>query len=140
MNNSNPVHSKMSPKSKTAAFLSAMAFAFAALPAAAQSDIQWDRPAPPAYNQNADPYRPLPQERMFSPRQVEALVAPIALFPDTLVAQIMMAATYPYDVEDAADHVFGVFVCVCHAGDPFLVRCFRPDGGGRQGGGSTPGR
>ncbi|MHB1207179.1 MAG: DUF3300 domain-containing protein, partial [Rhodospirillaceae bacterium] len=96
----------MSPKSRAAAFLSAVAFAFAALPAAAQSDIQWDRSAPPAYNQNArDPYRPLPEARLFSPREVAALVASIALFPDSLVAQILMAATYPYDVEDAANWV-----------------------------------
>ncbi len=92
---------QMSPKSRVAALLSMSAFAFAALPAAAQSDIQWDRPAAPAYDQ----YRPVPEARYFSPREVESLVAPIALFQDTLVAQILMAATYPYDVEDAADWV-----------------------------------
>ena len=89
----------MSPKSRVAALLSMSAFAFAALPAVAQSDIQWDRPAAPAYDQ----YRQVPEARYFSPREVESLVAPIALFQDTLVAQILMAATYPYDVEDAAD-------------------------------------
>ena len=70
--------------------LSAAAFAFAAFPAAAQSDIQWD------------PYRAGPQAGYVAAREAESLVAPIALFPDTLVAQILMAATYPYDIEDAA--------------------------------------
>ena len=35
--------------------------------------------------------------------QLEQMVAPIALYPDTLVAQILAAATYPAQVVDA-DH------------------------------------
>ncbi len=31
----------------------------------------------------------------------DGLVAPIALYPDTLVAQILGAATFPYEVVDA---------------------------------------
>lgn len=61
----------------------------------AQSDIQWDRPS------YRDSYA-APRAGYVSPREAESLVAPIALFPDNLVAQILMAATYPYDVEDAA--------------------------------------
>lgn len=34
--------------------------------------------------------------------QLEQLVAPIALYPDSLVAQILMAATYPIEVVEAA--------------------------------------
>jgi hypothetical protein len=109
MRNPSTVSGTMSSKPRVAALLSAAAFAFAAYPANARSDIQWDRPAPPAYNQPGynqnDPYRPLPEARLFAPREVEAMVAPIALFPDSLVAQILMAATYPYDVEDAANWV-----------------------------------
>ena len=105
MSNTNLVR-KMSPKARVTALLSATAFAFAALPASAQSDIQWDRPAPPSYNQPASgQYQSAPQAGYISPREAESLAAPIALFPDSLVAQILMAATYPYDVEDAANWV-----------------------------------
>jgi len=38
----------------------------------------------------------------FPPDQIEQLVAPIALYPDALVAQILMASTYPLDVVEAA--------------------------------------
>jgi hypothetical protein len=34
--------------------------------------------------------------------QLEQLVAPIALYPDALVAQILMASTYPLEVVEAA--------------------------------------
>ena len=33
--------------------------------------------------------------------QVDRLVAPIALYPDPLIAQILMAATYPLEVVEA---------------------------------------
>lgn len=35
-------------------------------------------------------------------QQIDALVAPIALYPDALLAQVLMAATYPQDIEAAA--------------------------------------
>ena len=38
---------------------------------------------------------PLPKDR------IEQLVAPIALYPDALLTQILMAATYPLDVVQA---------------------------------------
>ena len=38
-----------------------------------------------------------------SPRELDSLTAPIALYPDQLLADIMMAATYPMEVRDAAD-------------------------------------
>jgi hypothetical protein len=38
----------------------------------------------------------------FSREQIEQLVAPIALYPDALVAQILMASTYPLEVVQAA--------------------------------------
>ncbi len=37
----------------------------------------------------------------FPPDQIEQMVAPIALYPDALIAQIMMASTYPLDVVQA---------------------------------------
>ncbi len=38
----------------------------------------------------------------FKPEELEQLVAPIALYPDSLVAQILMASTYPLEVVQAA--------------------------------------
>lgn len=38
----------------------------------------------------------------FSADQLEQLVAPIALYPDSLVAQILMASTYPLEIVQAA--------------------------------------
>jgi len=39
--------------------------------------------------------------KKFPPEQIEQLVAPIALYPDDLVSQILMAATYPLEVVEA---------------------------------------
>jgi hypothetical protein len=41
---------------------------------------------------------PVKQE---TPYELDQLVAPIALYPDTLVAQILAAATYPAEVVEA---------------------------------------
>ena len=38
----------------------------------------------------------------FKPEEIEALVAPIALYPDSLVSQILMASTYPLELVEAA--------------------------------------
>ena len=38
----------------------------------------------------------------FPPEEIERLVAPIALYPDALLAQIFMAATYPLDIVQAS--------------------------------------
>src|SRR5512134_4188623 len=38
----------------------------------------------------------------FKAEEIEQLVAPIALYPDALVAQILMASTYPLEVVSAA--------------------------------------
>jgi hypothetical protein len=38
----------------------------------------------------------------FSSEQLEQLVAPIALYPDALVGQVLMAATYPLEIVQAA--------------------------------------
>jgi len=42
------------------------------------------------------------QSTKFSPAQIEQLVAPIALYPDGLTVQILIAATYPLEVVEAA--------------------------------------
>ena len=38
----------------------------------------------------------------FSHEQLDQLTAPVALYPDSLLSQVLMAATYPADVADAA--------------------------------------
>jgi hypothetical protein len=47
------------------------------------------------------PDRPDSAKEPFPPDQIEQLVAPIALYPDALLAQILMAATYPLDIVQA---------------------------------------
>lgn len=41
-------------------------------------------------------------EDLFPQEQIEQLVAPVALYPDALLAQVFMASTYPLDVVQAA--------------------------------------
>src|SRR5689334_2333158 len=41
-------------------------------------------------------------QRPFKTEEIEQLVAPIALYPDALVAQILMASTYPLEIVSAA--------------------------------------
>ena len=38
----------------------------------------------------------------FKPEEIDALVAPIALYPDELLSQIFMASTYPLEVVQAS--------------------------------------
>ena len=40
-------------------------------------------------------------QQVLKPEQLDALVAPIALYPDTLLAQVLMASTYPLEVVQA---------------------------------------
>jgi hypothetical protein len=41
--------------------------------------------------------------KTFTAAQLDQLLAPIALYPDPLLAQILMAATYPLEVLEAAN-------------------------------------
>ncbi|WP_233233910.1 DUF3300 domain-containing protein [Bordetella sp. LUAb4] len=54
----------------------------------------------------AQPPSPVPQETpqppSFSPEEIESLVAPIALYPDPVLAQVLMASTYPLEIVHAA--------------------------------------
>src|SRR6202044_1199045 len=43
-----------------------------------------------------------PTEQQLSEGQIEQLVAPIALYPDPLLTQVLMASTYPLEVVEAA--------------------------------------
>ena len=42
----------------------------------------------------------------FNAEQLDQMLAPIALFPDALLSQVMMASTYPKDVAEAAEWAF----------------------------------
>jgi hypothetical protein len=42
---------------------------------------------------------------VFSDEQLDQMLAPIALYPDSLLSQVLMASTYPADVADAAKWV-----------------------------------
>ena len=42
-----------------------------------------------------------PQQQLLDAAQLDQLVAPIALYPDPLVAQVLMASTYPLEVVQA---------------------------------------
>ncbi len=60
--------------------------------------------APPPPDESQPEYAPAPgQPQGLSPDQLEQLVAPIALYPDALLAQVLAASTYPAQVADA-DH------------------------------------
>jgi uncharacterized membrane protein YgcG len=61
------------------------------------------RPDNPPYEDSQYAQQPSPAAQPFVAEQLEQLVAPIALCPDTLVAQILTASTYPAQVA-AADN------------------------------------
>ena len=42
------------------------------------------------------------QSTTYKPEQLEALVAPIALYPDSVLSQALMASTYPLEIVLAA--------------------------------------
>jgi hypothetical protein len=63
-----------------------------ALPGAALAQT-----SPPPAQQAATP-----SQQLLSNQQLDALVAPIALYPDTLLSEVLMASTYPLEVVEAA--------------------------------------
>ena len=75
----------------------------------ALSTLLWaqEQPAPdqgPAASdqaQEADPQQPAPPPAPLNPQQLQNLVAPIALYPDTLLSEILVASTYPIEVVEA---------------------------------------
>lgn len=59
-------------------------------PAAAQDDVSADAAVVPAA-----------EEPQFTDAELDALAAPVALYPDSLLAQVFVAATFPLDVMKA---------------------------------------
>jgi hypothetical protein len=41
------------------------------------------------------------QDELLKPAELDALVAPIALYPDSLLATVLMASTYPLEIVQA---------------------------------------
>ncbi|MBR1149284.1 DUF3300 domain-containing protein [Bradyrhizobium sp. JYMT SZCCT0428] len=57
---------------------------------------------PPAAGTSAQPAsQPQPSAELLKPAQLEAMVAPIALYPDELLANVLAASTYPLEVVQA---------------------------------------
>ena len=54
--------------------------------------------APAAQGQAA----PAPQQKIFKNEELDQMMAPVALYPDSVLSQILMASTYPSDVTEAA--------------------------------------
>lgn len=73
--------------------LTAAAFVFVASAAGAQTPPPADA-NPPAQSQ------PAPEQKLTQP-ELDQLMAPIALYPDPLLSQVLMASTYPQDVAEA---------------------------------------
>jgi Protein of unknown function (DUF3300) len=57
--------------------------------------------SPQAPEQGALPGQVPPPAAPLNPQQLQDLVAPIALYPDTLLSQILVACTYPIEVVEA---------------------------------------
>ena len=55
-----------------------------------------------AYCSSALAQEAQPAQPTFKPEELEQIVAPIALYPDSLLAQIFMASTYPLEIVEAA--------------------------------------
>ena len=72
--------------------------ALLALPAPVMS--QAPPPPPPTSSGSAPPAgaKPADEQKTFSQAELEQLLAPIALYPDSLFAQVLMASTYPLDI------------------------------------------
>jgi hypothetical protein len=69
----------------------------AAAPAATAQEYPVQESAEPAQAAETPPAA----SAAFSPAQLEQLVAPIALYPDSLLSQVLMAATYPLEIVEA---------------------------------------
>ncbi|HET7925753.1 MAG TPA: DUF3300 domain-containing protein, partial [Rhodanobacteraceae bacterium] len=71
--------------------------ALIALLAAGALDAQGTpQAAPAAQNQAA----PAPEQKLFKNEELDQMMAPVALYPDSVLSQILMACTYPSDVTE----------------------------------------
>ena len=96
------------------AVIRALLIALALLPAGCNKDEQQASKAPPAQPPTAQSVQPATAPTESAPVQpapvaaakpltdLESLVAPIALYPDPLLAELLVASTYPLEVVQAA--------------------------------------
>src|ERR1700722_465604 len=69
-----------------------------AMPAVAVAQTSDTATPPTAPSQSTQPQ---PDQPLLKPEQVDALVAPIALYPDPLLVNVLAASTYPLEVVQA---------------------------------------
>jgi uncharacterized membrane protein YgcG len=69
--------------------------------ATAGSQAGQSQDAPPSMQGQVQPGQLAPQSAQLSPQQLQELVAPIALYPDALLAQILAASAYPTQIVEA---------------------------------------
>ena len=77
-----------------------LAAVLATTAADAQASPAAEGQAPPAAQGPAAPQEPIAPQ--LTPARLDQMLAPIALYPDELIGEILMAATYPLDVVEAA--------------------------------------
>src|SRR5271169_8007 len=78
-------------------FLLPVLLAFEAVAYAQNAYAQYEGPATPS-SSNV----PIKAQPSFSQQELDQMLAPIALYPDPLLSQILMASTYPLEVVEAA--------------------------------------
>ena len=82
---------------RMAGVIVAVCVAAAGLGSASQAPAQTQpQPQPPASDANV-----APSPWRFTPAQLDQMTAPIALYPDDLLGQVLMAAGYPLEVVEA---------------------------------------
>lgn len=81
---------------KKIAFAITASFLFLAL---GPGQASWAESYPPGYYDAAD------QANLLTPEELDDLLAPIALYPDPLIAQILPAATFVDQIDEAARYV-----------------------------------
>ena len=84
--------------------------ALSVVPALAVADVA--QPIPNAQRLYATPSAGLPSA------QIETLVAPIALYPDALLSQVLVASTYPLEVVEANEQAATLRNCMGPLTDP----------------------
>ena len=81
-------------------------------------------PAPPAQTAPSVPAAPATagKQVLYSKEQLDQMLAPIALYPDALLAQILMAATYPIEVVEASPPPASLTLIERASGKTVIVR------------------
>jgi hypothetical protein len=84
-------------KSRTSLFQRFFAVGLVWIVAGGVAVVRAQTPAPPPGSQ--------PPAQLLSPQQLDDLVAPIALYPDPMLSQVLVASTYPLEVVEAQQWV-----------------------------------